>query len=89
MTRRIAIDTYSETFIVRQLNAGWDWRDFLVGGCEYDYCVNELDIPEEFLLQAIADFRREEMEITLYGLPANTAEDWLVNLNRLQNFDSE
>lgn len=88
MTRPIPNDTYTETFIIRRLNDGWDWRDFLVGGCEYDYCVNELEIPEEHLLQAIADVYEQELEITLYGLAQSSAEDWLINLARMNDAGS-
>lgn len=85
MTRPIPSDTYTETFIVRRLNDGWEWRDFMMGGSEYDYCIDELEIPEEHLLQAVADVHRQELEISLYGLPTHTSDDWLVNLARISD----
>jgi hypothetical protein len=85
VNRDAANESYVETFTIRHLNEGWDWRDFTAGGCEYDYCLNELEIPEEYLLQAIADVYEKELEITLYGLSKNSMEEWLINLARLQN----
>jgi len=77
-----------EIFYITKLSDGWDWRDFEMGISEFDYCISELEIPEEYIDYTEADSSRRELEIGLVGFEEECEEDWFIQLVRLSS-DSE
>jgi len=70
-----------EFFVVRnrKLDKSWNIRDLYEENNAFDYCEQILDIPEEYIVDAIMG--SEGLEITL--IDADDDEDWYMQLTRV------
>lgn len=77
-----------EFFIIssRKIDSDWSLSDLRDSYHAMDYCEEVLDIPEEFLMDAV--LTGEGLEITLCDLSEEELEidnDWYMQLRRISN----
>ena len=70
----------TKQYKVTTLEDGWEWADFENVDI-LDYCVNELDIPSEYLNNV--SFKYKSLNLSLQSSQRYDNEDWFVNLSRL------
>ena len=72
----------SETvFVVKELEAGWDWNDVHSDEDIQEYCEEQLEIPLESINRI--NFHRNAFELRLKRDRKEFREDWYVNLQRI------
>lgn len=72
----------SETiFVVKELEAGWDWDDVHSSEDIQEYCEEALEIPSESINRI--NFYENAFELRLKRDRRELREDWYVNLQRI------
>jgi hypothetical protein len=69
------------TFLIRQLDNGWDWLDIYSDDVAVQYLCEELEVPEE-VIEEVECFEGA-MKLSLVRDTAYKREDWYVNLQRV------
>jgi len=67
-------------FVIHTLDNGWDWPDI---GDESDielYCLEELEVPEDYIDDV--KYLNNAFELTLKRQREYRRDDWYVNLQR-------
>ncbi|MEA2110787.1 MAG: hypothetical protein U9P71_01935 [Campylobacterota bacterium] len=62
-------------FVIDELKDGYSWYDFEVADLGFDYAIDALDIPEEYI-ETVELLSKEKIEITLIDNQSFTQEDW-------------
>ncbi len=68
------------SFLIRELDNGWDWPDIYSDDIAVQYLCEELEIPEE-LIDEVVCFEGA-MKLSLIPDRRYFREDWFVNLQR-------
>lgn len=68
------------TFLIRQLDNGWDWPDIDSEADVALYCCEELEVPEELIEEVVC--LGEAFRLSLLPDRSYRREDWYVNLQR-------
>ncbi len=67
-------------FLIRSLDSGWDWPDMYSENDIEQYCLEELEVPEEHI-DEVKCFDNA-FELTLKRQRSYHRDDWYVNLLR-------
>jgi len=69
-----------KNFIISKLENGWNWQDMNNKDDIENYCIEELEIPEEVIKEL--NYYDNAFELSLVGSSSFSRDDWYVNLQR-------
>lgn len=69
------------TFVIKELDNGWYWDDIYATSDAEIYCVEELEVPDEFIEKV--EVFNEAFRIQLQRSRSYFRDDWYVNLQRI------
>lgn len=67
-------------FLIRDLDNGWDWPDMYSNNDVEQYCLEELEVPEEHIDEV--ECLNDAFQLTLKRQRSYHNDDWYVNLIR-------
>jgi len=68
------------SFIIKALANGWNWLDISDKDDIENYCVQELEVPQELIKNL--HFYNNAFEINLINSRSYYRDDWYINLQR-------
>lgn len=67
-------------FEVTQIEDGYSWRDFMIADMAFDYAMEVLEIPAEYIEEIECLHAERKMAITLVEAHEMGSEDWYCSL---------
>ncbi len=71
-----------EIFFHNNLCCGYNWNDFVMGSCVYEYVLDQLEVPDYVLVDVYLNSQDLNLEITLEDVRQYANEDWFVHFLR-------